>query len=123
MQREIRIYLHHTDATGVIYYPSLFTFHIEMIEEILLKRDGMLFPMRHATADCYLPIFHGELLLQEIQLLSMGTTSLTFQSRFMRGETLVAECSAVHVQVCPKTYKPQPLDLGDRLIRAGIFLG
>lgn len=102
MQRQIRIYLHATDAMGVIYYPNLFIFHTEMIEDFLLKEDkgkDNVYPMRHAEAECLMPIFYGDELMQKLELEKKGSRSWHFVSSFFKNGELVARCRAVHVQL------------------------
>lgn len=99
-KRKIKIHLRQTDATGVIYYPELFIYHIDFLEDFLPQSSGPL-PMRRAEGECLAPIFYKDLLEQEMVVRAIGTTSFTVESIFRKNEKIVAKCSATHVHVDP----------------------
>lgn len=104
--KKIVINIGDTDATGVIYFPRLFekcviiledflsTFHLQ--KYVLTKK--FLFPCVHAEADFLEPIFPYDSLESSMEVIKLGTTSVTFSYLFKNQQgQLVAKAQATHV--------------------------
>ena len=110
------IRLHHTDATGFIYFPNYFALATECFESFLdtslplasLLKDGKLnLPVVHAVVDCKIPLSVCDPITIEMILCKSGTTSFTLGFDFKLDNGKVAACvEIVHVAVDKKTGLP-----------------
>jgi YbgC/YbaW family acyl-CoA thioester hydrolase len=83
------VYLKETDATGVIYFGSLFQYALEAFEAYLIHKgyplskvfdQGYLMPIVHAEADYKAPLRTGDLMEVELVLFQVGTRSFTMDT-------------------------------------------
>jgi YbgC/YbaW family acyl-CoA thioester hydrolase len=90
------IFLKETDATGVIYFTSLFHYALEAFEVLLAKKEsslsqifakGYLMPIVHAEADYKAPLRVGDLITVDLSLGHVGTTSFSIESKIVHLST------------------------------------
>jgi len=90
------IFLKDTDATGVIYFTSLFHYALEAFEVLLSKKEsslaqifakGYLMPIVHAEADYKAPLRVGDLITIALLLGHVGTTSFSIESKIVHLST------------------------------------
>lgn len=110
--KKIVINIGDTDATGVIYFPRLFEKCVIILEDFLsffnlqkyVVTKEFLFPCVHAEADFLEPIFPYDSLDCSMQVVKLGTTSVTFEYAFLnQNGKLVAKAQVVHVCIDGKT--------------------
>jgi acyl-CoA thioesterase FadM len=110
------IRLHHTDATGFIYFPNYFAIATECFESFLdtslplsslLKEDKLNFPVVHAAVDCKIPLIVSNQIAIEMVLRKSGTTSFTLGFDFkLDNVKIAASVEIVHVAVDKKAGMP-----------------
>ena len=90
------IFLKETDATGVIYFTSLFHYALEAFEVLLSQKEsslsqifarGYLMPIVHAEADYKAPLKVGDLISIDLFLGHVGTTSFSIESKIVQLST------------------------------------
>jgi YbgC/YbaW family acyl-CoA thioester hydrolase len=90
------IYLKETDATGVIYFTSLFQYALETFESYLQSRNfslshlfekGYMMPVVHADADYKAPLKAGDLISIDLTISHIGDTSFSVTSRIELAST------------------------------------
>ncbi|MBI3212005.1 MAG: acyl-CoA thioesterase [Simkania negevensis] len=96
-----------TDATGALYFANLLQIALEAFEELLynstfslqgmIEDKSFLFPIVHAEADFFSPIFVGDLIEVHLTLKETGTTSFTLASDFFKKGERVGTALIVHV--------------------------
>lgn len=83
------VYLKETDATGVIYFTSLFQYALEAFEEFLLRKgcslakffeQGYTMPIVHAEADYKGFLRTGDLMKIDLVLFYVGRRSFTMDT-------------------------------------------
>ncbi|NLE64390.1 MAG: acyl-CoA thioesterase [Elusimicrobia bacterium] len=115
-----RISLHHTDATGRIFFGALFYLVHETKEKVfekigmpigqILDDPDLTFPLVHAEADFKSPLHNGEKIMVEVALENIGDTSVVISYAFRKTDgTLAAMAKTVHVSVSKKTGQKTPL--------------
>ena len=86
------IFLKETDATGVIYFGSLFQYALEAFEVLLSEKktplstillQGYLLPIVHAEADYQAPLRVGDQISIELTLGRVGQKSFSIQSKMI----------------------------------------
>ncbi len=91
------IFLKETDATGVIYFTSLFHYALEAFEVLLHEKDsslsqifakGYLMPIVHAEADYKAPLRVGDAISVDLSLVHVGTSSFSIESKIVHLATL-----------------------------------
>lgn len=84
------IYLKETDATGVIYFTSLFQYALEAFEAYLHSKNfslsevlnkGYLMPIVHAEADYKAPLRVGDLISVRLEISHVGNKSFSMNSQ------------------------------------------
>lgn len=115
------LFLHESDATGVLYFAEAFKIAQETFEEFLstvgkswgeyLKEGDLLLPIVHAEGDYFAPVQVGDALHLFLSLEKMGTTSFTLRCRFEEAATskLLGTTSIVHVVIDRKAWKPMAI--------------
>ncbi|MFB2530653.1 tol-pal system-associated acyl-CoA thioesterase [Paracoccus sp. p4-l81] len=104
----VRVYYEDTDVGGVVYYANYLRF-IERgrsdwlrdlgVDQTAMKRDGVVFVVRHLTAD-YLRSAHFEdMLCVDTDLVEIGGAKLIFDQRVLRGDDLLFTARVVVVCV------------------------
>jgi len=99
------IFLKETDATGVIYFTSLFQYALEAFEVLLQKKGislpqvfakGYLMPIVHAEADFKAPLKVGDPISIELSLAHLGNRSFSIDSLI---KTLLDQKEAGRVKI------------------------
>lgn len=90
------IYLKETDATGVIYFTSLFQYALEAFEAYLHNKNfslskifdkGYLMPIVHAEADFKAPLRVGDLITIDLMISHIGVKSFSMNSHIALAST------------------------------------
>lgn len=115
----VRVRLSETDAFGVAYHGSYFTYfdvarmdYLRAIGSMDVVKTGRFSNLIvHTAADFKAPGRFDEELTVRGRIAEIGTTSFSFQFRVERkeGGELVASGDSVHVSVDPKTLRPVPV--------------
>lgn len=115
---EIKIYYHHTDCGGVVYYAK----YLEFLEEarteffadkgILVKelfKRGILFMVARQEIDYKLPAFYGDTLRIDTRVNEVGRAKLEFAYEIKNQNSQII-CTAKTVMVCVDNgFKPQAI--------------
>lgn len=102
---KIKIYYHHTDAGGVVYYARYLDFLEEARTEFLfergisveeLARQKTLFVVSRQEIDYRLPSFYGDTLFIDTRLGKIGKVSMEFECRIKNQyDKIIAEAKTV----------------------------
>lgn len=99
------IYLKDTDATGVIYFASLFQYALEAFEALLTERGvslaqifskGYLMPVVHAEADYKSALRAGDIVSIQLSLAHVGNKSFSLESVIFKEEKETGRVKMVH---------------------------
>ncbi len=110
--------LHHTDATGVLFFGHQLGLVMETFEEFLAHRGFSLkewlaspyfFPVVHAKTDYLAPLGVGALLDIALTVASVGSSSVTLHYALESEGRVVGRAEVVHVLVDKETRSPVPL--------------
>lgn len=92
----VRVYWEDTDAGGVVYYANYLRFlerarsewlrHLGIEQTELARRDGVVFVVRHVSADYLRPARFDDLLAVHCQVEELGRASLVMAQEVRRGE-------------------------------------
>jgi len=101
---ERKIYYHHTDAGGVVYYAT----YLHLLEEArveFLKENGLdmkalmdrgiVFPVVHVEADYKSPAKYGDCVRIFTKIEKIGSASIVFTQEIKRGEVLLVIAKTV----------------------------
>ncbi|MBX9923749.1 MAG: acyl-CoA thioesterase [Rhabdochlamydiaceae bacterium] len=118
------VYLKETDATGVIYFTSLFQYALEAFESYLHSKNfslsevfdkGYLMPIVHAEADYKAPLRVGNLIAIHLAISHVGVKSFSMSSQIELTSTkqIAGSVKIVHafVRQGEKESCPIPSDL------------
>jgi acyl-CoA thioester hydrolase len=84
---QVKIYYHHTDCGGVVYYANYLKFLEEARTEFLAERGvlvrelaqkGILFVVARQEIDYKLPAFYGDILDIDTQIVEVGRVRVEF---------------------------------------------
>ena len=114
------IYLHDTDATGVIYFPNQLRLALEALENFLrpkawtfntLTQAGYLMPVVHAEADYMAPLEMLDQIEIAIWLDKIGTSSFTlcFTYYNQTKKILAGNAKITHVITRQDTKRSAPI--------------
>ncbi len=107
---QMRVKLQDTDATGVLYFAEQFRMAQEVFEEFLKEKgfslkqvlsSEYLLPIVHAAGDYMAPVRVGDELEISLNVVKMGTSSVTVHYEFCERESKnsVGRVELVHVVV------------------------
>ena len=101
---ERRIYYHHTDAGGVVYYAT----YLHILEEgrvEFLRANGVdvneclkldvAFPVVHVEVDYKAPAKYGDVVMVFTKIEKVGQASIAFAQEIKRGDTLLIKAKTV----------------------------
>jgi acyl-CoA thioester hydrolase len=117
-----RVYYHHTDAGGIVYYATYLHFLEEGRFEFLksqgldtgvLAKEGILFPVVHVSIDYKSPARYGDVIRILTQVERVGKSSVHFAQEIRRGETLLVKATTVWACI-GNEFKTRPLPEGLR---------
>lgn len=124
---KVRIYYHHTDCGGVVYYANYLSFLEEARTEYLEERglfipklaeEGILFVVARQEIDYKLPARYGDTLSIDTRLLNVSGVKMEFECEIKnQRQQLVSKAKTLMVCI-DKDFKPQPLPetIKDKLI-------
>jgi len=105
---KIRIYYHHTDCAGTVYYANYLIFLEEARTEFLEKRglsikelveQGVLFVVSRQEIDYKAPAFYGDILEIEARLINISKVRMEFAYE-IKNQSGRLICSAKTVMAC-----------------------
>lgn len=112
---EARIFLHHTDATGRLFFANQFYLLHEakdlLLESLglpisaIIEDPGISFPLVHAEADYKTALVTGDPITIHVWVERVGETSVTFSFRIFKGPLLAGTARTVNVVVNKATGK------------------
>lgn len=113
------IYLHETDATGVLFFSEQLKIAVEAFETYflqqgfslhkLIKERNFLMPIVHAEANFMQPLHVGDQIEIHQELEKIGDVSFTICSRFYRQNIEVGNTKIIHVTISKETKKSIPV--------------
>lgn len=113
-----RIYYHHTDCGGVVYYANYLKFleeaRTEYLEErgmgiVDLSRQGVLFVVARQEIDYKSPSFYGDILEIKTKVTEVSGVRMNFVYEIRnQNNTLISKAKTVLVCV-DKNLKPSPI--------------
>jgi acyl-CoA thioester hydrolase len=124
---KVRIYYHHTDCGGVVYYANYLSFLEEARTEYLeerglfipeLAQKGILFVVARQEIDYKLPARYGDTLSIGTRLINVSGVKMEFECEIKnQRQQLVSKAKTLMVCI-DKDFKPQPLpeEIKDKLI-------
>jgi 1,4-dihydroxy-2-naphthoyl-CoA hydrolase len=114
-----RIYLHHTDAAGRLFFANQFYLIHEAKEhflaslglriENLLEHPLVTFPLVHAEADYKAVLVAGDEIDISVRIEKIGTTSVVFQFTILKAGLLAGTAKTVSVAVDKRTNQKVPI--------------
>jgi acyl-CoA thioester hydrolase len=115
---KVRIYYHHTDSGGVVYYANYLKFLEEARTEYLEERGisvkeladrGILFVVARQEIDYKYPAFYGDTLFSNTLLTEISGVKLIFECEILNQSKRIVS-SAKTILVCiGKDFKPQAI--------------
>ena len=116
----LKIRLHHTDTTGVLFFGHQFQLAMDTLEEFLLHKGFSLkllfsspyfFPVVHAESDYLAPLMIGDELDITLKVVKIGNSSVTFHYTLQNVHTQVlsGRVETVHVLVDKEKRTSLPL--------------
>lgn len=115
---DFSVRLHDVDAAGVMFYAHLFAHAHDAYEDFMVSRNlgldkliglGVHLPLVHASADCLIPLRHGERISVALEVEKLGRTSFNLAYTFHCGNELRARLRSVHVFLDAVDRKSSPL--------------
>jgi len=118
LKMKIKIYYHHTDSGGVVYYANYLKFLEEARTEFLqdngvstkeLARDGILFVVARQEIDYKLPAFYGDILQIDTRISCSSAIKMEFEYEIKNQKNKLIS-SAKKIMVCVgKDFKPKAI--------------
>lgn len=115
-----KVRVHDTDLAGILYFPRIFRFVNEALED-MMESDGysfqrvfheldFLFVTVHAEADYHNPVMVGDHLHVYVAVERIGTSSFTFLFEiYKKDKTHVGSAKTIHVTLERKSRKKVPI--------------
>ncbi len=114
-----RIYLHHTDVTGRLFFANQLTlvheareYFLEFLgftQEDFLEHPVVTFPVVHAQADYKAGLKTADVVDIAVRVDKIGETSVTFAFTLLKNGELVGTSRTVNVTVDKRTGKKMPI--------------
>jgi YbgC/YbaW family acyl-CoA thioester hydrolase len=118
-RHQIIVSMQDTDAAGILFFGSQFTFAHVTYERFLehlgfsfadaLEKEPYLLPIVHAESDYLRPLRVGDRIDVELRVGRIGDTSYTLDYAFRRDGELVGRSRSVHVAVAKAEKRKVPL--------------
>jgi acyl-CoA thioester hydrolase len=114
----VKIYYHHTDCGGVVYYARYLEFleeaRTEFLEQrgILIKeliKQGIVFAISHQEIDYKSPAFYGDTLQIETQLTKISGVRLEFEYEIKNQSGKLIATAGTVMACMSSTFKPKPI--------------
>lgn len=123
---KIRIYYHHTDSGGVVYYANYLSFLEDARTEFIEKRvkpikeliaEGVFFVVARQEIDYKAPAFYGDILDIDTRVTNIGAAKIEFEYDIKnQNNQIISKAKTILVCVDSK-FKPQaiPEQIKDRI--------
>jgi 1,4-dihydroxy-2-naphthoyl-CoA hydrolase len=121
-RQERTVRFQEVDAAGTIYFARVLEYfadnYLQLLELAGLDVPKMLrertsaAPLAHAEASFVAPMFFGDRVVVELVRARVGTSSVTFGHRLLKGGKLAAFGTTVHVFVDGRTFQKAPVPAG-----------
>lgn len=114
----VRVYYEDTDAGGVVYYANYLKFLERARTEFLrargfeqdqLRREGILFVVRHVDINYHYPARFNELLDVSCQVVETGRAKILFTQKITHSDRLLCSANITVVCVDADKFKPRKL--------------
>lgn len=127
---QVKIYYHHTDAGGVVYYAEYLKFLEEARTEFLADRgisvkglveSGILFVVARQEIDYKLPAAYGDVLDVEAKISGTSGVRINFEHEIKnQNKQLVVKAKTILVCV-DKAFKPKaiPNEIQEKMLKEG----
>lgn len=123
-----RIYYHHTDCGGVVYYANYLKFLEEARTEFLAQRGvsvkelvdtGTLFVVARQEIDYKLPAFYGDILGIDTRITNTSGVKIEFAYDIKNQNQQIVSCAKTILVCVDKNLKPKsiPEDIRNKLIK------
>ena len=115
---KVKIYYHHTDSGGVVYYANYLNFLEEARTEFLekkgvsvkdLSKQGILFVVSRQEIDYKAPSHYGDILEIETQLASVSRVKLEFTYEIKNQEGRVISIARTILVCVGLDFKPRAI--------------
>ncbi|MBG7601418.1 MAG: tol-pal system-associated acyl-CoA thioesterase [Gammaproteobacteria bacterium] len=113
---QVRVYYEDTDAGGVVYYANYLAYMerarsewlrtLGFDNQMLAQQQGVVFAVRRASVDYFLPARLDELLDVSLILKKRGRASLLFEQQVCRGDVLLCQGEILLACVDASSFKP-----------------
>lgn len=122
---KVRIFYHHTDAGGVVYYATYLKFLEEARTEYFQQRGisivdliekGILFVVAHQEIDYKAPAFYGDILEVTSRISDCGAASIEFSNEIKNQDGKLISVAKTALVCVDKNLKPQPIPKDIRAI-------
>lgn len=121
-----KIKLHETDAAGLLFFGNQFKIIHDAYEHVLenigfsfadlVRKKDFFLPIIHAESTYKKPLFVGDIIDIQVNLINIGTTSFTFSYTLLNNKKeIVGTAETVHVTMDKKTRQKIPLPTEMRL--------
>lgn len=120
---KIRIYYHHTDCGGVVYYANYLSFLEEARTEFFEKRGvplkqlsdkGILFVVARQEIDYKAPASYGDTLVIKSQIVDAGAARIEFGHKIINQKKQLVTTAKTILVCIDKDFKPIPMPKGIR---------
>ena len=114
----VRIYYHHTDCGGVVYYANYLNFLEEARTEFFearglciktLAQEGVLFVVARQEIDYKLPAFYADTLNVNARLTGVSGVKIEFLSEIKNQKSQLISVAKTLLVCIDKNFKPQPI--------------
>lgn len=115
---KVKIYYHHTDCGGVVYYANYLKFLEEARTEFMAKKgvsvkelsnQGILFVVSRQEIDYKLPAFYGDTLKIETKLSGISKVSLEFEYEARNQDNKLIVLAKTILVCVDKNLKPKAI--------------
>ena len=115
---KIKIYYHHTDAGGVVYYATYLNFLEEARTELLQQRgvsvkelaqEGVLFVVTRQEIDYKFPAFYGDILVIDTRLTKVRGARIEFEYEIKNHNQQMLVAAKTTLGCVDKNLKPKPI--------------
>lgn len=125
---KIKIYYHHTDCGGVVYYARYLDFLEEARTEFFdqrgisvkeLVKEGVLFVVAHQEIDYKAPAFYGDTLTIETCIAEVGRAKIDFSYDIKNQDNRLISSAKTTLVFVDRQLKPQaiPEELRKKIAR------
>ncbi|MBU1998365.1 MAG: thioesterase family protein [Candidatus Omnitrophota bacterium] len=113
---KIKIYYHHTDAGGVVYYANYLKFMEEARTEFMAERDvplkelmekGVFFVVSRQVVDYKAPAFYGDILEVESKISEISAVRVQFEHTIKNQNGKVCVLAATTLVHVGSNFKPK----------------